>query len=151
MDGHSYSGILGYSDMGEGWTSLDYPWMVTVTPAYRNTLTWGRGGGVPGLSVDGHSYSSIQGASLDYPWMATVTPAYRDTLTWGGGGVGDHPWTICGWSQLLSAKYKGTVSSMDGSGLSTAPLDISVFLLGWINLYSTACFCSTSVKPFTTK
>ena len=53
--------------------------------------------------------------------MATVTPAYRDTLTWGG----DHPWTILGWSQLLSAKYKGTVSSMDGSGLSTAPLDIS--------------------------
>ena len=46
-----------------------------------------------------------------------------DTLTWsGGGGKGGRPH---GWSQLLSAKYKATVSSMDGRGLSTAPLDIS--------------------------
>ena len=33
MDGHCYSGIHGYSDKGgggEGWTFLDYPWMVTV-------------------------------------------------------------------------------------------------------------------------
>ena len=59
--------------------------------------------------------------------MVTVTPAYRDTLTWGEGGGGDGcPWTIHGWSQLLSAKYKGTVSSMDSSGLSMAPLDIYV-------------------------
>ena len=43
-----------------GWTSLDYPWMVTVTLAYRDTLTWGGGGvDIPGLSMDGHSYSSI--------------------------------------------------------------------------------------------
>ena len=32
MDGQSYSGIQGYSDKGGGgWTSMDYPWMVTVT------------------------------------------------------------------------------------------------------------------------
>ena len=63
---------------GGGWTSLDYPWMVTVTLASADTLT--RGGGrvdIPGLSMDGHSYSGIQGysdmgggegwTSLDYP------------------------------------------------------------------------------------
>ena len=62
---------------------------------------------IPGLSMDGQGYSGICG--------------YSDV---GEGGRG-HPWTICGWSQLLSAKYKATVSSMDGSGLSTVPLDIS--------------------------
>ena len=64
--------------------------------------------------------------------MVRVTLAYRDTLMWGVGGVDvditGHRWTIHGWSQLLSAKYKATVSSMDGSGLSTIPLDISVRL-----------------------
>ena len=108
MDGHSYSGIRGYSDKGggEGWTSLDYPWMVTVTLASADTLTWGGW------------------TSLDYPWMVTVTLASADTLTRGGrvdipglsmdghsypgirrysdkGGGGGHPWTIHGWSQLL--------------------------------------------------
>ena len=39
---HSYSGIRGYSEWGgsEGWTSLDYPWMVTDTLSSTNTLTW---------------------------------------------------------------------------------------------------------------
>ena len=75
-----------------------------------DTLT--RGGGrvdIPGLSMDGHSYSGIRRysdgggegwTSLDYPWMVTVTLASVDTLT-RGGGKGGHPWTIHGWSQLL--------------------------------------------------
>ena len=76
MDGHGYSGIRGYSDKGgggggEGWTSLDYPWMVTVTLASADTLTRGGGGG------EGWT-------SLDYPWMVTVTLASADTLTRGG-------------------------------------------------------------------
>ena len=86
MDGHSYSGIHGYYDKGgggwEGWTSLDYPWMVTVTLASANTLTRGGRVDIPGLSMDGHSYSGICG--------------YSDK-----GGEGGHPWTIHGWSQLL--------------------------------------------------
>ena len=55
MDGHCYSGIRGYSDKGggggggEGWTSLDYPGMVTVTLASADTLT--RGG------EDGHPWT----------------------------------------------------------------------------------------------
>ena len=39
MDGHNYSGIHGYSDMGGG--SVD----------------------IPGLSMDGHGYSGIRGYS----------------------------------------------------------------------------------------
>ena len=143
VDGHGYSGIRGYSDKGggggEGWTSLDYPWMVTVTLASADTLTRGGGGRVdiPGLSMDGHGYSGIRRysdkggegwTSLDYPWMVTVTLASADTLTRGGGGEGwtsldypwmvtvtlasadtltrggekgGHPWTIHGWSRLL--------------------------------------------------
>ena len=89
MDGHGYSGIRGYSDKGgEGWTSLDYPWMVTVTLASADTLTRGGGGG------GGGGWSS-----LDYPWTVTVTLASADTLT--RGGEGGHPWTIHGWSELL--------------------------------------------------
>ena len=61
VDGHGYSGIRGYSDMGgEGWTSLDYPWMVTVTLASVDTLT--RGGGW---------------TSLDYPWMIILIMGIR--------------------------------------------------------------------------
>ena len=109
LDGHSYSGIRGYSDMGGGgggWTSLDYPWMVTVTLTSTDALTWG-GVDIPGLSMDGHSYSGVRGysdmggwTSLDYPWMVRVTLAYRDTLTSGGGGGGggwsslDYPWMV---------------------------------------------------------
>ena len=38
--------------------------MVTVTLASADTLTWGGGSvDVPGLSVDGHSYSGIRGYS----------------------------------------------------------------------------------------
>ena len=48
---------------GGGWTSLDYPWMVTGTLASADTLTWGGW------------------TSLDYPWMVTVTLASADTLT----------------------------------------------------------------------
>ena len=90
VDGHSYSGIQGYSDIGgEGWTSLVYPWMVTVTLASADTLTWGGGSvDIPGLSMDGHGYSGIHGysdmrgwcvgyspgwISLDYPWMVILT------------------------------------------------------------------------------
>ena len=124
MDGHGYSAIRGYSDMGgkgehpwtihgwsrllchprilrhggEGWSSLDYPWMVTVTLASMDTVTRGGGGRVdiPALSMDGHDYSGIHGysdkgggegwTSLDYPWMVTVTLPSADTQTWGGGG-----------------------------------------------------------------
>ena len=58
IDGHGYSGIHRYSDMGGGggWTSLDYPWMVRVTLASADTLTRG-GVDIHGLSMDGHSYS----------------------------------------------------------------------------------------------
>ena len=71
VDGHGYSGIRGYSDMGgggggEGWTSLDYPWMV---------ILW----------------------------------AYADI------------WTVCPSNILGNSKV--AVSSMDDSGLSTAPSD----------------------------
>ena len=99
MDGHSHSGIRRYSDMGggggggEGRTSLDYPWMVRVTLAYRDTLTWWGGWtsldypwmvAVTLASADGHGYFGIHGysdmggegwTSLDYPWMVRVTPA----------------------------------------------------------------------------
>ena len=44
---------------GEGWTSLDYPWMVTVTLASADTLTRGGGGGGKG----GHPWT-IHGWSL---------------------------------------------------------------------------------------
>ena len=139
MDGHCYSGIRGYSDKGggEGWTSLDYPWMVTVTLASADTLTRGGGGRVdiPGLSMDGHSYSGIRGysdrggggvggwTSLDYPGMVTVTPAYGDTLTW-RGRVDIDGLSMDGhsYSQLST---KQLCPSTDGRGLSTAPLDIS--------------------------
>ena len=80
----SYSQI---NHLAAGWTSLDYPWMVTVTLASADTLT--RGGG--------DSWTSV-----DYPWMVTVTLVSADTLTrGGGGGKGGHPWTIHGWSLLL--------------------------------------------------
>ena len=61
MDGQSYSGIQGYSDVGgwggrgHHWTSLDYPWMVTVTLACADTLTLGRRVDIPGVSMNGHS------------------------------------------------------------------------------------------------
>ena len=61
--------------------------MVTVTLASADTLTRGGGGRVdiPGLSMDGHSYSGIRG--------------YSDKG--GGGEEGGHTWTIHGWSLLL--------------------------------------------------
>ena len=69
MDGHSYSGIRGYSDKRGGGRRVD----------------------IPGLYMDGRCYSGVRG--------------YSDM-----GGEGGHPWTIHGWSQLLPAKYKATVS-----------------------------------------
>ena len=127
MDGHGYSGIRGYSDKGggEGWTSLDYPWMVTVTLASADTLTRGGGGGgrvdIPGLSMDGHSYSGIRGYSdkggggggrrVDIPGLYMDGHCYSGVRGYSDmGGEGGHPWTIHGWSQLLPAKYKATVS-----------------------------------------
>ena len=120
MDGHGYSGIRGYSDKGgggEGWTSLDYPWMVTVTLACGDTLTRGGGGGggrvdIPGLSMDGHSYSGMRGYSdkgggggrVDIPGLSMDGHSYsgiRGYSDKGGGGKGGHPWTIHGWSRLL--------------------------------------------------
>ena len=94
MDGHCYSGIHGYSDKGGGGGRVD----------------------IPGLSMDGHSYSGIRGCSDK------------------GGGKGRHPWTIHRWLYLVWAyadicpgkvlgNTKVTVSSMDDSGLSTAPSD----------------------------
>ena len=71
--------------------------------------------------MDGHSYSGIRG--------------YSDKGGGGGGGgEGRHPWTIHRWSYLVWAyadicpskvlgNTKVTVSSMDDSGLSTAPSD----------------------------
>ena len=99
MDGHSYSGIRGYSEKGGGWTSLDYPWMVTVTLASADTLTRGGGKGGHPWTIHGWSqlscicgYSDKGGGggkgwtSLDYPWMVTVTLASADTLMgWGKG------------------------------------------------------------------
>ena len=55
--------------------------------------------------------------------MVTVTPAYGDTLTW-RGRVDIHGLSMDGhsYSQLST---KQLCPSMDGRGLSTAPLDIS--------------------------
>ena len=60
MDGHGYSGIHGYSDRGgEGWPSLDYPWMVTVTLASADTLTRGGGGEKGGHPWTIHGWSRL--------------------------------------------------------------------------------------------
>ena len=51
----------GASAVRSKWTSLGYPWMVTVTPehgsTHGDTLTW------------------QGGTSLNYPWQVTVTLA----------------------------------------------------------------------------
>ena len=65
--------------------------MVTVTRAYADMGGGGVRVDIRRLSRDDHSYSGIRG--------------YSDME-----GEGGHPWTIHGWSQLLSAKYKATVS-----------------------------------------
>ena len=57
---------------GEGWTSLDYPWMVTVTRGYSDK---GGGGGradIPGLSIDGHTWYGHMLTSV--PVKSWVTP-----------------------------------------------------------------------------
>ena len=89
MDGHSYSGIRGYSDMGG---RVDIPGLSVDGQSYCGIRGYSDKGGVdiPGLSMDGHGYSGIR----------------RYTLTggvWGGGGgcKSGHLLTIQGWSQLL--------------------------------------------------
>ena len=82
--------------------------MATVTPAYRDTLTWG-GVDIPGLSMDGHSYSGIQGyfdmggGGVDIPGLSMDGHSYSGIQGYFdmGGGRGGHPWTIHGWPQLL--------------------------------------------------
>ena len=63
--------------------------------------------------------------------MVTVTPAYGDTLTW-RGRVTIHGLSMDGhsYSQLST---KQLCPSMDGRGLSTAPLDISGMLKTSLN------------------
>ena len=114
MDGHSYSGICGYSDKegggGGGWSSLDYPWMVTVTLACADTLTGGRVD-IPGLSMDGHCYTGVRGYSdmggrggggVVIPGLSVDGQSYSGIQGYfEKGGGGGHPWTIHGWSQLL--------------------------------------------------
>ena len=116
MDGHSYSSIRGYSDKGgrEGWTTLDYPWMVTVTLASADTLTRGGGGRVdiPGLSMDGHCYSGIRG--------------YSDKG--GGGEKGGHPWTIHGWSLTLASTDTLTRGGGEGWTFLDYPWMVTVTL-----------------------
>ena len=88
--------------------------MVTVTLASADTLT--RGGGVrvviPGLSVDGQSYSGIQGYSdkggggggggrVDIPGLSMDGHCYTGVRGYSDMGGGGHPWTIRGWSELL--------------------------------------------------
>ena len=86
--------------------------MVTVTLASADTLTWGGRVVIPGLSVDGQSYSGIRGYSAK-----------------GGGGsrvvIPGLSMDGHSYSQLST---KQLCPSMDGRGLSTAPLDISVLL-----------------------
>ena len=121
MDGHSYSGMCGYSDGGGGGGGggrrVDIAGLSVDGHGCSGIRGYSdKGGGrvdIPGLSMDGHCYSGIRGysdkgggggewwTSLDYPWMVTVTLASADTLTRGGGGKGGHPWTIHGWSLLL--------------------------------------------------
>ena len=51
-----------------GWTSRDYPWVVIVTVASADTLTWGGGvGGHPG---------TIRGWSYIVPWAGECTHWY---------------------------------------------------------------------------
>ena len=82
------------------------------------------------LSRDGHSYYGIRGYSDmegkgGHPWTINGwSLAYRDSLTW-RGRVDIHGLSMDGhsYSQLST---KQLCPSMDGRGLSTAPLDISV-------------------------
>ena len=92
VDGHTYSGVRGYSDMGGGRVDI------------------------PGLSVDGQSYSGIQGYSdmggrVDIPGLS----------------VDGHSYYLLTFGLFVPSKVLGnskvTVSSMDDSGLSTAPSD----------------------------
>ena len=93
---------------GEGWSSLDYPWMVTVTLACTDTLTRGGGGGrvvIPGLSVDGHCYSGIRGYSdkgggtVDIPGLSLDGHSYSgiqgySDMEGGGWSSMDYPWMV---------------------------------------------------------
>ena len=89
MDGHSYSGIRGYSDKGGG--RVDIPGLsmdghsYSGIRGYSDKVGGGRRVDIPGLSMDGHCYSGFRGYSdmggwtpLDYPWMVTVARACAD-------------------------------------------------------------------------
>ena len=91
--------------------------MVTVTLASADTLTRGGRVDIPGLSMDGHCYSGIRGYSdkgggrVDIPGLSMDGHCYSGIRGYSDmEGEGGHPWTIHGWSQLLPAKYKATVS-----------------------------------------
>ena len=90
---------------------------------------------IPRLSVDGQSYSGIQGYSdfgvgwggedVDIPGLSMDGHSYsgiRDSLTW-RGRVDIHGLSMDGhsYSQLST---KQLYPSMDGRGLSMAPLDM---------------------------
>ena len=76
------------------WTSLGYPWMVTVTPehgsTHGNTLTW-QGGvcvDIPELSMAGRSYSGMSGYSdmggavdVDIPGLSVDCQSYSQLST----------------------------------------------------------------------
>ena len=68
-------------------TSLDYPWQVAVTLAY---MEGGDSGYIPGLSVDGHSYSGIRRYSdmgVDIPGLSVDGQSYS-----GIQGYSDMEW-----------------------------------------------------------
>ena len=118
---------------GGGWTSLDYPWMVTVTLASADTLT--RGGGrvvIPGLSMDGHSYSCIHGYSdkggrVDIPGLSMDGHCYTGICGYsdmGGGGGGGGRVDIPGVS-VDGQSYSGIqgYSDKEGGGGGRTSLD----------------------------
>ena len=150
MDGHSYSGMHGYSDKGgEGGGRVVIPGLSMDGHCYSGIRGYSdKGGGrvvIPGLSMDGHGYSGIHGysdkgggggwTSLDYPWMVTVTLASADTLTRGGEGRVDIPGLSVDGHSYSQLSTKQLCPSMDGRGLSTAPLDISVLVGCVFTLY----------------
>ena len=112
--------------------------MLTVTLASADTLT--RGGGrvdIPGLSMDGQSYSGIRGYSdkgggrVDIPGLSmdghsySGICGYSDKGGGGGGGRVDIPGLSMDGHSYSQLSTKQLCPSMDGRGLSTAPLDIS--------------------------
>ena len=75
MDGHSYSGIRGYSDKGGG--RVDIPGLSMDGNSYSDICGYSDKGGeervdIPGLSIDGHTW---YGHTLTFvPVKSWVTP-----------------------------------------------------------------------------